>query len=165
MASGVAASVSTAAGIATAAIAARWLVLLQCIGEGLGVDELGLLDELAAADVGLGLLIGDESDVQRLQVGIWREFLLGGCAALLILDGAVEGAQTVDLYSARVEQHLQHAAAELLEYSEHHVWGVNTSVLSDVASQLTGVHSLYALGLCKPLAKIFEVVFLFCLSR
>ena len=117
MASGVAASVSTAA---VTTIAAGWLILLQGISKCLCIHELRLLDELAAADVGLGLLIGDESDVQRLEVGIRREFLLGGSAALLILDGGVEGAQTVDLYAARVEQHLQHTAAELLQHTEYY---------------------------------------------
>ena len=149
-----ASGVSAASGIATTSTsAARWLIVLEGVGECLGVDELGLLDELAAADVGLGLLIGDESDVEGLQVGIRREFLLGGSTALLILDGAVEGAQTIDLHSTRVEQHLQHAAAELLEHAEYHVGGVDTAVLGDMSGQLSGVHSLYALGLCKPLAE------------
>ena len=67
--------------------------------ETLGIDELCPLDELATRDVGLGARIGQESDMQSLQVLLRQELVLALGTALGILEGSEEDAQTVDLHS------------------------------------------------------------------
>ena len=53
-------------------------------------DELGLLDELATGEVVLLRLVGQEADVQRLQVLVHVEVRLLVGTALLALAGQVE---------------------------------------------------------------------------
>ena len=56
--------------------------LLLAVDPGVGVDELGSLDELPARNVHLGGLLGQEPDVQCLDV-LRDELLLRFCSALL----------------------------------------------------------------------------------
>ncbi len=90
--------------------------------------------------------------MQGLEVLLHIEFLFGVCTTALVLDGGEEGAQAINLYSLTLQQHLHQTTAELLQYSKHHVGGINTSVLADVGSQLAGVHGFYSLAMGKPLA-------------
>ena len=96
--------------------------------------------------------------MQCLQVGVHVELVLLVGSALLVLDGAVEGAQTVYLHLLRIEQHLDQARTELLQYSKHHVLGVNRAVLTDVLCQSARVHSLKTLHVTKPLAERLRLV-------
>ena len=99
----------------------RLRLLLLAVEPGLGVDELGALDELSARDVHLGGLLGQEAYVQCLDVLLRGELLLRLCSALLVLAGGVEGSQALNLHLPGVEQLLDAALAELLQDAEHHV--------------------------------------------
>ena len=133
--------------------------LLLAIQRG-DIHELGLLDKLARADVQLLLLLGDEADMQSLQVLAYVKLLLAVGTALLVLDGSEEGAQTVNLHALALQQHLYQTTAELLQHTEHHVGGVDTAVLADVLCQLAGVHSFYGLTVGKPLTvNLGQIVF------
>ena len=75
-------------------------LLYGLVSEAVDADELRLLEELAAGDVHLLLLLGQESDVQGLDVLSHVELL--GVGLALAIDGCVEGAQPVDLHLLRV---------------------------------------------------------------
>ena len=143
--------VAAAVAAGVAAGAGAFLVLLG--QQGVNEHELGLLQELAAGDVLLRSLLGQETDVQRLQVLVHVEVLLLQGSVLLVLEGAVEGAEALDLHLLRVEQHLQQTAAELLQHAVDHVGGVDASVFGDVLRQLARVERLQALDLSVPLAE------------
>ena len=81
------------------------------------------------------------------------EVLLLQRTVLLVLQGAVERAEPLDLYLLRLQQHLNETAAELLQHAVNDVGGVDRSVLRDVVSQLARVQRLEVLDLCVPLAE------------
>ena len=83
--------------------------------------------------------------MQRFQVRVHIELVLGSCATLLILDGGKERAEAVNLHLLRIEQHLQQTTAELLHHAVHHVGRVNRPVLADVVRKLAGVQTLQIL--------------------
>ena len=114
------------------------------------VDELSLLQELAAGDVLLLFLFRQEADVQSLQARVHAELVSTLGAALRVLDGAVERAQALNLHSLRLQQHLNQAAAELLQHAVHHVGGVDGAVLGDVLCQLARVQGLDGLAVREP---------------
>ena len=150
----VVAALRTAAGLTAAALRTTALgAFLLLHQERVDVDELGLLEELTAGDILIGRLLGQESDVERLQVLVHIEVLLLQRTVLLVLQGAVEGAEPLDLYLLRLQQHLNQTAAELLQHAVNDVGGVDASVLRDVVSQLSGVQRLEVLDLCVPLAE------------
>ena len=159
-----ASSVST--GIATlVATTTTWFIFLlgQLSCKCLGIHKLSPFDKLPARDVGLSLLVGQESNVQGFQVLGWREILLSQGSAGLVLQGCEEDAQTVDLYSFRVQQHLQQTASEFLQHSEYHVWGVDASVFRDVVGHLSGVQCFDGFSVGKPLTvnlRVLDVVLL-----
>ena len=101
--------------------------------------------------------------MQGLQVLGWREILLLQGSTFLVLDGGEEDAQTVDLYSFRVQEHFQQTASEFLQHSEYHVWGVDASVLRDVVGHLAGVQCFDGFSVGKPLTvnlRVLDVVLL-----
>ena len=81
------------------------------------------------------------------------ELLLLQGTILLVLESAVEGAEALNLYLLRLQQHLNETAAELLQYAVNDIGGVDTSVLRDVVSQLSGVQCFQTLDLSVPLAE------------
>jgi len=101
------------------------LVFSLLVQERIDVDKLGLLQELTAGDVLLGSLLGQESDVESLQVLVHIEILLLQGTILLVLEGAIEGAKPLNLYLLRLQQHLDETAAELLQYAVDDVGGVD----------------------------------------
>ena len=114
------------------------------------VDELSLLQELAAGDVLLLFLFRQEADVQSLQARVHAELVSTLGAALRVLDGAVERAQALNLHSLRLQQHLNQTAAELLQHAVHHVGRVDRAVLGDVLCQLARVQGLDGLAVREP---------------
>ena len=71
---------------------------------------------------------------------------------LLVLQRAVERAETLYLHLLRVEEHLKQTASELLQYAVNDVGSVDRAVLRDVVGQLSGVQRFEVLDLCVPLA-------------
>jgi hypothetical protein len=61
--------------------------------------------------------------VERLQVRVHTEVLLAGGTALLILDGGVEDAQSVDLHALALKQHLEQTRLKLLHDAFYNVLG------------------------------------------
>ena len=126
-------------------------VILLARQQTLDVDEFSLLEELTAGDVVLLSLIGQESDVQRLQVLVHVEVLLLVGTALLAFAGQVERAQSGHLHLLRFQQHLQQTRLELLHHTLHHIFCEDASVLGDVLGQPRHVHRLDALQTGVPL--------------
>ena len=156
VAAGIAAGVLAAAatrGVSTARTAASWLVIRLTLYQTLDVDKLGLLQELPRRDVLLGSLLGQESDVQRLQMLANVKLILFHRAVLLVLQGAVECAKAINLHLLTLQQHLDETRAELLQHAVHHVGGVDRAMLRDVSSQLACVQRFQVLDDCEPLAK------------
>ena len=98
---------ATALGVVTAGLTAAASALrVRALGafllflhqERVDVDKLGLFEELTAGDVLLGSLLGQESDVERLQVLVHVEVLLLQRTLLLVLQRAVERAEALDLH-------------------------------------------------------------------
>ena len=98
---------ATALGVVTAGLTAAASALrVRALGafllflhqERVDVDKLGLFEELTAGDVLLGSLLGQESDVERLQVLVHVEVFLLQCTLLLVLQRAVERAEALDLH-------------------------------------------------------------------
>ena len=143
-------AVVRAAALRTTAFGAFLLFLHQ---ERVDVDELGFLEELTAGDVLLGRLLGQESDVERLQVLVHVAVLRLQRTLLLVLQRAVERAAALYLHLLRVEEHLKQTASELLQYAVNDVGSVDRAVLRDVVGQLSGVQRLEVLDLCVPLAE------------
>ena len=123
---------ATALGVVTAGLTAAASALrVRALGafllflhqERVDVDKLGLFEELTAGDVLLGSLLGQESDVERLQVLVHVEVFLLQCTLLLVLQRAVERAEALDLHLLRVEEHLKQTASELLQYAVNDVGG------------------------------------------
>ena len=95
--------------------------------------------------------------MESLQVLVHVEILLLGGSVLLVLEGAVEGAEALNLYLLRLQQHLNETAAELLQHAVNDVGGVDRAVLRNVVSQLARVQRLEVLDLCVPLAESHAV--------
>ena len=106
----------------------RRLLLLRAL-QRFDVNELRLLDKLATRDIQLLLLLGDEADVQRLEVLVHIEIILAEGTAGLILDGSIKSTQTINLHALALQQHLQQTAAELLQHTEHHIGRIQTAML------------------------------------
>lgn len=68
--------------------------------------------------------------MQTLKILLWQELVLALGSALGVLEGCEEYAQTVDLYSLALQQHLEQTRAELLEHSEYHVGSVDRAEMS-----------------------------------
>ena len=158
-ASGVTSGVSTgiAALAATTAVGGLLAIAAQ---QALSIHKLGLLQELATRDVHLLLLLRHESDVESLQVLTHIKLLLLGSTAGLILQGGEEGAQTVDLHSLALQQHLHQTATELLQHTKHYILRINATVLADVLGQLAGVQGFNTLAVGEPLAKYLRLIVL-----
>ena len=100
--------VITATGIATLVARIRTTTILRGWGSSvtlyqlLDVDKLGLLQEFAARDVVLSLLLGQESDVECLYALVCLEILLLQNTARLALHGAVEASLTLRRSKSKV---------------------------------------------------------------
>ena len=127
------------------------LFLLRIRLQLVDAHELSLLQELAARDVHLLLLLRQESDVQGLDVLLHRELVLRQ-RSQTVLDGGVERAQAVNLHLLRVEQHFQQTAAELLKHAEYDVLRVDTAMFRDVLRHLSRVQRFHTLDASVPLA-------------
>jgi len=152
----IASIIAAAAALILSSLGGVWGGLIT-LHKAVHVDELGLLQELTAGDVVLLLLLGEESDVQTLDVRVHVELVLAHCTALVALQRGVERAESLDLHLLRVEQHLDQTATELLQYAVNDVGGVNRSVLADVGCQLTGVQTLKVLYSAVPLTESLRV--------
>ena len=139
--------------ITAAAVAAAAAVLFLVLQQRIDVHELGLLQELAAGDVRLLLLLRQESDVQTLDVLLHVELVLAHRTALRALDGGIERAEALNLHALRLQQHLNQAAAELLHHAVNHVGRVDRTVLGNVVRQPTGVQTLQILHASVELAE------------
>lgn len=100
--------------------------------------------------------------MESLQVLTHIKLFLLGSTAGLILQGSEEGAQTVDLHSLALQQHLNQAATELLQHTKYYILRINATVLTDVLCQLAGVQGFNTLTVGEPLAKNCDLLFFFC---
>ena len=151
VATGVASSVGarTAVAASRVALALGLFLLFQKVVD---VDEIGLLQELSAGDVQLLFLLGQETDVQSIQVAVHAELVLRLSASLGVFERSVERAEALDLHLLRLQKHLDETTAELLQHAEYDIGRIDAAVLRDVLRQLARVHRLQRLHLSKPLA-------------
>ena len=145
-------AVTATADVATATAGAAAIGILSTLQERVDVDELGFLQELAAGDVQLRGLLGQEADVQGFEVLPDVKVLLLLRTAWLVLQRAVERAEAVNLHLFRLQQHLDEARAKPLQHAVHHIGRVDRAVLRDVLRQPARVQRFEVLHLREVLA-------------
>ena len=122
--------------------------------------EAAGLAEGYAGEVVLGLALGQEADVQTLDVV--ADVVADGALGTLGLKARIEGSQTVELHGHAAREQFDHAVAEGGQDADDGVAGVGAAVAEDVlgqAAQAQGVHA-HHLGVPEQVTVVVLVVHL-----